>query len=203
MQQPREKGCDILIITRALSGEENSERSNALHSGARWGCPLIRKILFCNRQRRLRCARFRFCEQVKASRAFSSKQNLRASFLLSLFQPAEGDKFAVLVAVDQADHVIQLVVAPDAVAPGGIFRIDQLFHLDDERILFIDLMLIGQIIIVVDPVGDAREPARIVDGYARGAVQDLFGIENVVDFGVFEHAVRVNTRARRTALRAE
>ena len=43
--------------------------------------PKNHDILFCNRQRRLRCARFRYCEQVKASRTFSLKQILRISFI--------------------------------------------------------------------------------------------------------------------------
>ena len=110
-------------------------------------------------------------------------------------QPAVRLEFAVLVSVDAADHVVQLVIAHDAVAARGIFGVDHLFHPDDEAVALVDLVLVWQVIIVVDPVSDAREPARVVDGDARRAAEDLFGIEDVVDLGIFEHAVRMDARA--------
>ena len=116
---------------------------------------------------------------------------------VSAFQAPERDEFAVLVAVQLADQVIQLVVAPDAVAPRRIFRVNDLLHADDKFVLFIDLMLVGQEIIIVDPVRDARKPARIVDGNARRTVEQFLGVENIVDLGVFEHAVRMDARTRR------
>ena len=58
-------------------------------------------------------------------------------------------------------------------------------------------MIVGQEIIIVDPVRDARKPARIVDGNARRTVEQFLGVENIVDLGVFEHAVRMDARTRR------
>ena len=118
-------------------------------------------------------------------------------FLLALLHSPERLELEMPVLVDLANHVVQLVVAPDAVAPRGVLRVDNLLHLQHQRVLFVDFMLIGQIIIVVNPVRDARKSARVVDGYARGAVQNLFGVENIVDFGVFEHAVRMDARTSR------
>ena len=86
---------------------------------------------------------------------------------VALFHTAECDEFAVLVVVYAADDAVQLVVAPDAVAPRRVFRVDDLFDLHDQIVFFIDLMLVGQEIIVVDPIGDARQPAGVVDGNAR------------------------------------
>ena len=91
------------------------------------------------------------------------------------------------VVADEADHVVQFVVAHDAVAPRRVFRVDELFEFDDERVLFVDLMFVGQIVIVVDPVRDAREAAGVVDGDAGGPSEDLGRIEDVVDLGVLEH----------------
>ena len=117
----------------------------------------------------------------------------RKLFLLP--DAAESDEFPVAVSVDGTDHVVQLIVAENAVAPFRVFCVDDLFHLHDERIFFIDLEPFGQAVIVVEPVSDARKPARIVDGNARGTVEQLFGIENIVNFGVFEHSVRMDARA--------
>ena len=110
------------------------------------------------------------------------------------FQPAESDELAVFVAVDEPDHVVQFVVAHDAVAPLRILFVDELLHLLHERILLVDAMAFGQEVVVVDPIGDAREAARVVDGNARRTVEHLRRVEDVINFRIFEHAVGMDAR---------
>ena len=53
-------------------GEENSDGQR--HSRGPWGCPKHHGKKFYNRHRRLRCARFRYCKQVQASRTYCRRE---------------------------------------------------------------------------------------------------------------------------------
>ncbi len=97
---------------------------------------------------------------------------------------------------------LELIGRDGRVAPLLVFPHHPLVDLHDPRVALVELPVALQAQPRVDPVGDARNPGLVGHDDADGALEQLFGVEDVVNFFLLDDAVRVDPRARRVELLA-
>ena len=90
------------------------------------------------------------------------------------------------------DLVFQFFIGKGGGAASGVLFVHPDFQLFHQRVMLAELVVAAEPVVLVDPVGDTRQPGGFADGYGGGPVQQLFRIENVVDLLVLQKPVSVD-----------
>ncbi len=101
-------------------------------------------------------------------------------------------------------RLLQKFVMRDAGGPALFVLLQHPFvHLGQAGVTFVDLLFRIEVEMAVHPVGDARDAGLVGDDDAHGPLQDLRGVEDVVDLLVLHHAVGMDAGARGVELGAD